>query len=204
MSEAQSLEVGSSGAEVSIEPVAVDETLLVGDENDVPVGSAVYNELLGFLYREAAMLDTMRIQEWSTLLAEDLSYTAPIRINRNLADIALSVSPVIRLFDDTYVSMMGRVGRLTQTKSAFAEDPPSRTRRFVTNMLASRTGKPDEFEVVSYLYVTRSRFENPAYQVVTCERHDLLRRNGRSFKIARREIIVDQSTMGMSNLAIFL
>ncbi|MGI4746819.1 MAG: aromatic-ring-hydroxylating dioxygenase subunit beta, partial [Janthinobacterium lividum] len=110
MSEAQSPGVGSSGGEVSIEPVAVDETLLVGDENDVPVGSAVYNELLGFLYREAAMLDNMRIQEWSTLLAEDLSYTAPIRINRNLADIALSVSPVIRLFDDTYVSMMGRVG----------------------------------------------------------------------------------------------
>jgi 3-phenylpropionate/cinnamic acid dioxygenase small subunit len=40
--------------------------------------------------------------------------------------------------------------------------------------------------------------------VVTCERHDLLRRHGRSFKIVRREIIVDQSTMSMSNLAIFL
>ena len=58
--------------------------------------------------------------------------------------------------------------------------------------------------MTSYLYVSRSRYESPLYQVVTCERHDVLRRNGRSFKIARREIIVDQSTMGMSNLAIFL
>lgn len=190
--------------DVAVEPVEVDEALLVGDENDIPVGSPVYNELLQFLYREAALLDNMRIHEWSTLLAEDLSYTAPIRLNRNLADIKETVSPTMRHFDDDYVSMMGRVGRLTLTKSAFAEDPPSRTRRFVTNMLASQTGATDEFEVVSYLYVSRSRYENPLYQVVTCERHDLLRRHGRSFKIVRREIIVDQSTMSMSNLAIFL
>lgn len=194
----------SEAMDVSIEPVEVDEALLVGDDTDIPVGSPVYNELLQFLYREAAMLDNMRIQEWSTLLAEDLSYYAPTRITKNLADIKESYSATMRHFDDDYVSMMGRVGRLTQTKSAFAEDPPSRTRRFVTNVMARQGGSPDEFEVTSYLYVSRSRYESPVYQVVTCERHDLLRRNGRSFKIARREIIVDQATMSMPNLAIFL
>lgn len=178
-------------------------TIAPGAGDDVPVGSPAYNELLQFLYQEAALLDHHRIQEWSTLLAEDLSYTSPIRLTRNMADMKDSYSPVIRHFDDDYMSMMGRVGRLVNTKSAWSEDPPSRTRRFVTNLLVRQGASPDEYEATSYLYVARSRFESPDYSVVTCERNDLLRRDGSSFKIARREILMDQATLGMSNFAIF-
>jgi 3-phenylpropionate/cinnamic acid dioxygenase small subunit len=99
---------------------------------------------------------------------------------------------------------MARIMRLTGTKSAWAEDPPSRTRRLVTNVRVSRTAKPNELSVTSYLLVTRSRFNFSEYDLISAERRDLLREDGESFKLARREIIVDQAVLGTPNLAIFL
>jgi 3-phenylpropionate/cinnamic acid dioxygenase small subunit len=95
--------------------------------------------------------------------------------------------------------MMGRLGRL-KTKSAWAEDPPSRTRRFITNVLVWKTDKADELEATSYLLLARSRYEYDQYQFLSAERNDRLRRvEGGGFKLARREIVVDQW-----NLAVFL
>src|SRR3546814_16065750 len=62
-------------------------------------------------------------------------------------------------FEDDYHSMMGRIGRLG-TKSAWAEDPPSRTRRFVTNIRVAPAAKEGEYEVTSYILLARSRYEH--------------------------------------------
>jgi 3-phenylpropionate/cinnamic acid dioxygenase small subunit len=170
----------------------------------ISAGTAIYNEILDFLYDEAALLDTQRFEDWTNLLAEDLSYTAPIRQTRAGADRYKNVVRTMRHFDDDYASIMGRVGRLG-TKSAWAEDPPSRTRRLVTNVRVWETANPNEFEVVNYLLLSRSRYEESELQVLTAERHDRLRRDKPgSYRLVRREIIVDQSVLGMQNLAVFL
>jgi 3-phenylpropionate/cinnamic acid dioxygenase small subunit len=170
----------------------------------IATGSAIYNEVLEFLYDEAALLDQQRFAEWGSLLTEDLSYTAPLRITRTGADRGNTVVRVASHFDDDYSSIKGRLERLG-TKSAWAEDPPSRTRRFVTNVRIWQTAKPDELEVESYLLLSRSSYEHHELQLLSCVRHDLLRRaSAPSLKLARREIIVDQSVLGMANLAVFL
>ncbi len=110
----------------------------------------------------------------------------------------------VQHFHDDWRSLMGRIMRLTGTRSAWAEDPPSRTRRLVTNVLVAKTPKPDEFSVTSYLLVTRSRFNSSEYDLISAERRDLLREDRDSFKLARREIILDQAVLGTPNLAIFL
>ena len=61
-----------------------------------------------------------------------------------------------------------------------------------------------EYEVVSYLYLERSRGDNPHNEQLTAERRDVWRDVDGSYVLARREIIVDQSVLGMSNLAVFL
>lgn len=170
----------------------------------VPVGAAAYNAICEFLYEEAWLLDQVRFADWTDRLAPDLIYTAPIRQSRTLADNAKSIVRTVMHFDETYQSLLGRVGRLTRTKAAWAEDPPSRTRRLVTNVLVDETDKPDEFEVTSYLLLTRSRYEESHMQVLSAVRHDILRRDGDSFKLAKREIIIDQAVLGMANLAVFL
>lgn len=172
--------------------------------NRVPLGSPAYNEIAEFLYEEAWLLDEIRLAEWVARLDVDLRYTCPVRQTRPLHQNAQSIVRTVMHFDETYASIRGRVGRITDTRSAWAEDPPSRTRRLVTNILVDSTEDPDEFEVKSYLLCSRSRFEETTLLMLSCVRHDLLRRHGDSFKLARREIIVDQTVLGFPNLAIFL
>lgn len=170
----------------------------------IAVGSPIYNEIAQFLYEEAELLDQARLDEWVTRLAEDLSYTAPLRETRAGRDQSRNIVRSMKHFDDDYNSILGRLGRL-QTKSAWAEDPPSRTRRLITNILVRQGDAPNEYEVTSYLFMARSRHESPDYQFLSAVRNDVLRRVGNGeYKLARREIIIDQSVVGMQNFAVFL
>ena len=168
----------------------------------VPVGSAVYNALLETLYDEAAYLDERRFDDWVAMLAKDLVYTAPIRLTRTGPNRDRDVMRTMLHFDESHDSILMRTGRLS--KSAWAEDPPSRTRRFVTNVRVGEAAEPNEFEVVSYLYLTRSRGPSPDMETTTAERRDMWRFVEGAYKLFRREVILDQSTVSMSNFAVFL
>jgi 3-phenylpropionate/cinnamic acid dioxygenase small subunit len=183
--------------------VSVDSGQSVPAER-IPVGSELYNRIVEFLYDEASLLDQLRLKEWAARLAPDLVYSAPLRETRPMDQQNASFVRTVQHFHDDWRSVMGRIARLTATKSAWAEDPPSRTRRMVTNVLVAKTPKADEFAVTSYLLITRSRFNFSEYDLISAERRDLLRQDGASFKLARREIILDQAVLGTPNLAIFL
>ena len=170
----------------------------------VAVGSAEYSAILTFLYEEAALLDQLRLNEWGARLTPDLVYTAPLRHTRLGVDHAKSFVRSVMHFHDDYRSVMGRILRLSG-QSAWAEDPPSRTRRLITNVLIRETANPNEFAVTSYLLLTRSRFSDHHVDVISCERRDLIRREtDGSFKLAKREALLDQSVLGTANLAVFL
>src|SRR3546814_13442631 len=64
--------------------------------------------------------------------SEERVYTAPIRLTRTGPNRDRDVVRTMKHFDDDYASILMRTGRLS--KSARAEDPPSRCRRFVTNV----------------------------------------------------------------------
>ncbi len=168
----------------------------------VPLGSEIYNRLLETLYDEAAALDERRFDDWTAMLAQDLLYQAPIRLTRTGANRDRDVARTMFHFDDDYASILMRTGRLQ--KSAWAEDPPSRCRRFITNVRIGECEAVGEYEVVSYLYLERSRGDNPDTEHMTAERRDLWRDVDGVYKLARREIIVDQSVLNMSNFAVFL
>ena len=168
----------------------------------VPLGSVIYNKLLETLYDEAAALDERRFDDWAAMLTEDLVYQAPIRITRTGPNKDRDVMRTMFHFDDDYNSIQMRLGRLQ--KSAWAEDPPSRCRRFVTNVRIGECETAGEYEVVSYIYLERSRGDNPDNESLTAERRDIWREVEGAYKLASREIIVDQSVLGMSNLAVFI
>jgi 3-phenylpropionate/cinnamic acid dioxygenase small subunit len=168
----------------------------------VPLGSPVYNAILETLYDEAAALDERRFDDWTAMLATDLIYTAPIRLTRTGPNRDRDVMRTMFHFDDDYNSILMRTGRLQ--KSAWAEDPPSRCRRFVTNVRIGECDAAGEYEVVSYLFLERSRGDNPETEHMTAERRDVWRESDGFYKLAHREIIVDQSVLNMSNFAVFL
>ncbi|QCG68132.1 aromatic-ring-hydroxylating dioxygenase subunit beta [Pseudomonas veronii] len=169
----------------------------------VPVGAPIYNDAVTFLYEEATLLDQIRLQEWSERLATDLIYTVPLRQTRTNAELSATIVRSVQHYHDDYRSILGRILRLSG-KSAWAEDPPSRTRRLVTNVFVEETDKPDEFVVTSYLLLTRSRFKDHHVDIISGERRDVLRLSDEGFKLARREVILDQAVLGTPNLAVFL
>jgi len=168
----------------------------------VPLGSEVYNRLLETLYDEAAALDERRFDDWVAMLSPDLIYQAPVRLTRTGPNKDRDVMRTMFHLDEDYTSILMRTGRLQ--KSAWAEDPPSRCRRFITNVRVAECDTAGEYEVVSYLFLERSRGDNPHNEQLTAERRDVWREVDGTYVLARREIIVDQSVLGMSNLAVFL
>lgn len=153
-----------------------------------------------FLVAEAELLDSQRFHEWIELFTDDCTYYVPIRVSRKMP--ASSVVEEIGYFDDNRQSLGLRVKRLG-TDVAWAEDPPSFTRRFVTNF---RVGELEDGEVRvrDYLLLYRSRGDRGTHDLISGERQHVLRANGDSFRIAARRVILDQASLGTKNLGVFL
>jgi 3-phenylpropionate/cinnamic acid dioxygenase small subunit len=163
----------------------------------------VYAALHEFLDDEATLLDDEQLTEWLEVLAEDLVYRAPVRLTRNRTE-GPGFSETMAHFDDTHASLIRRVARVTQSPNAWAVDPPSRIRRHVSNVRAFRTADPDEYRVRSYVLVIRSHSDTSAQSYMSVAREDLIRRTELGWRLARRDIYLGQSTLGVPNLAFFL
>lgn len=159
-----------------------------------------YLSVVEWLFQEAALLDEGRFDEWLDLLADDLVYQVPVRVTRERG--ARMISTDMFHLEETRESLSVRTARLN-TEFAWAEDPPSRTRHFVSNTrILSEAG--DEVETVSCLLVYRNRGGDSHHDLLSGERRDTLRRVNDGWRLARREVILDQATLGTKNLGIFL
>lgn len=154
-----------------------------------------------FLVYEAELLDDRKFEEWLELFTDDITYEAPIRVTRRTPNP--TVVDDISFFDENLQSLTLRVKRL-RTDVAWAEDPPSHTRRFVTNIRVRPGDTDDELEVRSSLMLFRSRGDMGAYDLIVGERFDLLRNVDGQFRIGRRRIVLDQSSLSTKNLGVFL
>ena len=169
----------------------------------VRVGDPVYDGIVEFLIEEARLLDHDRLDDWVELMADDLVYVAPVRVTKARGEGRGFVGGMAH-FEEDLDSIKLRVHRLERTSSRWAEDPPSRCRRLITNVLVRATERDGEYLVASYILLTRNRLESPSVDVVSAERRDLLRRDGAGWKLARRTILLDQAVLGTPNLAVFL
>jgi phthalate 3,4-dioxygenase beta subunit len=168
----------------------------------LPYGGAAYNTAVDFLYREAEILDERRHEEWLALLTDDVRYVVPVRVTsaHSLADSALED---MAHFDEDRYSLRKRAERFA-TEHAWAEDPPSRTRRHVTNVRCYRGDTTDELVARSNLLLFRSRGDVHDHDLLSATRTDLLRRDGGALKLARRTVLLDESVLRTQNLAVFL
>jgi biphenyl 2,3-dioxygenase beta subunit len=157
-----------------------------------------------FLFHEAELLDRRRFRDWLDLLAEDFTYKVPVRQTvywRSLEEEFDDLQHGMQYFDDTKETMTTRVAKL-ETNTAWAEVPPSRTRRLITNVRV-KSDDGDTLSVESYFYVYKSRLE-ATEDVYIGERRDVLRRVGDSFQIVSRLIHLDQTVLLVKNISIFL
>lgn len=169
------------------------------------VSSVLQQEIEQFLYHEAELLDDRKIAEWVDLMADDIHYSMPLRTTRGPRERNLELSGAhdIAYFDESKASLQLRLRKL-QTGTAWAEEPPSRTRHLVTNVRISQGARVDEYEVKSAFLLYRNRSERQT-DIFAGERTDGLRRVNApaGFEIFRRLILLDQATLEANNLSIF-
>jgi 3-phenylpropionate/cinnamic acid dioxygenase small subunit len=172
------------------------------EDGTPPVSGELYLAVCHFLYHEAELLDSNRLDEWLQLLTDDVVYQMPVRMTRERGAPS-DVSHDMYYFDETLATLRTRIARL-KTDFAWAEDPPSRTRHCVSNIRVEPGATPDEIVVRSYLLLYRNRGDDPGHDLLAAERRDVLRRVDGMWRMARRYVVLDQANLGTRNLAIFL
>lgn len=138
-----------------------------------------------FLYAEADLLDSWRLEEWLDLFSPDAQYWVPSTDQPNGKP-----DDTLFLIADDMARLRARVKRLLSVH-AHAESPHSRTRRMISNVRVDNAG--DEILIRSNFVVYRFRGE-AADQYVGHYEHGLVGRNG-ALKIRMRKAILDMEAL---------
>ncbi len=154
-----------------------------------------------FILKEAELLDDHCYDQWIELFTEDCSYEMPMNLTKAKSDVEV-LSDRYKLLNETYETLQIRVKRLG-TEFAWAEDPPSRTRHYVSNIRVKPGDKENEFKVRCNLLVYRNRGDLATYDILSGDRKDVIRKENGSWKIAYRQIVLDQRNVNTRNLSIF-
>ena len=172
-------------------------------------------EVEQFLYREARLLDNRQLHQWAELLADDLRYWMPLRSNvypsgsKSIASLdearqeerEFTERHELAVMDETRDTLLRRIERL-DSGFAWAEDPPSRTRHFISNVELEPTDNADEVRAYSnfIMYRTRGEREEDFY---VGSREDILRRTDNGWLLAYRRIVLDQTVLSAKNVSNF-
>lgn len=163
------------------------------------------HEVEQYYYDEATMLDDRDFDSWFALLHEDIRYFMPIRTNRIQREHSLEYTrdDEYAHFDDNHAMMQGRIRKL-KSDVGWSENPASRTRHIVGNVVIKSKYNTDLLNVSSSFLTYRNRLERQV-DIFAGYRHDeLVRCDGNvPFKIKSRTIFIDQSTILSNNLSIF-
>jgi 3-phenylpropionate/cinnamic acid dioxygenase small subunit len=153
------------------------------------------------LAHEALLLDENRYEEWFDLLAPEVEYVVPIRIVVEGASRP-SFSERAFHFKEDRASLRARIDRLN-TGLAWAENPPTRTHRFVSNMSVEESTDPAKVVVHSLLLLYLGKGDPTHFEILTARRRDRLGKIGERWKIESRWAYLSQ-TMLRSSLSVFL
>jgi p-cumate 2,3-dioxygenase beta subunit len=143
-------------------------------------------EVEDLLFAEAALLDEWRLEEWLELLTADAIYQVP-PTDTPEGD---SRNTLFIIADDA-VRIRSRVKQLLG-KSAWAENPPSRTRRMISNVRVIGADDRD-FLVTANFTVYRMRYES-VDTFVGRYNYKLARIDG-ALKIRERRAVLDNEAL---------
>jgi p-cumate 2,3-dioxygenase beta subunit len=110
------------------------------------------SEAEDFLFKEAALLDAWRLEEWANLFTEDGEYLIPAT---DAPDGAPGTSLYL-VYDDRH--RLGERARRLLKKTAHAESPRSRTRHMSSNVMVA-AAEESVTPVFCNFVVFRSRME---------------------------------------------
>ena len=162
-----------------------------------------------WLYREARMLDERRYDLWLDLLDDDIRYRIPSRayvrqghvkdFSTWSVDRELEAPDALPLIDDDLHALRNRVERL-QTGMAWAETPPSITRRLVSNVMILEVDEHECMSVVSTIFMHKVRGDSRV--LFTAERRDRIVSAREDFRLRERYVVLDEVVLASENLSL--
>ena len=143
-------------------------------------------EVEDLLYKEAALLDEWRLEEWLELLSDDAVYEIPP------TDVPEGdARNTLFIIADDAARIRSRVKQLLG-KSAWAESPPSRTRRMISNVRVLGADGERILATANFA-VHRMRYESVDTYI---GRYDYkLVRVGSELKIKERRAVLDNEAL---------
>ena len=171
-----------------------------GNRGSAPASDTAFLEVQRFLNREAALLDERDYAAWLDLLTVDIRYVVTARISRPQEDGPLDYAIV----DEDANTLKLRVLQIGDPKLTRAENPPTLTRRFVSNLEVAAAGPPDDYVAQSNLLVYRQRGTAPDGDFYAGRRRDLLRRIDGSLCLADRLVRLDHNLLFDGSLSVIL
>jgi dibenzofuran dioxygenase beta subunit len=158
------------------------------------------SEMETFLFHEARLLDELRFEEWLELFTEDAGYWMPIQETLDPSESRDPVEGEWALIEEKKDFLVKRCDRL-KIGMAYSEQPRSRTRRSISNVLVERAENND-VTVFSNFIVFQGRRDKMGEFFVGCRR-DRLQRNNDHWLIAERKIFLDQRVLPRA-ISVFL
>jgi 3-phenylpropionate/cinnamic acid dioxygenase small subunit len=161
-----------------------------------------HGEVVDFLVAEAYLLDDDRHIEWLDLLTDDIAYVSMLRktLYRHQGSGIVPGGE----FNDSKATLLRRAKRNVEVPSAYDRDPAPRICRMVSNVVVHETANADELDVRSRLLLLRNRFDDPAYDMLSAQRRDVLRRTETGLRLARRTITPDAARFSTQFPNVFL
>jgi 3-phenylpropionate/cinnamic acid dioxygenase small subunit len=186
--------------------------VVVAANSSIERSAAYYRlkaDIEDFYYHEADLLDDRRFRDWLDILADDISYFMPIRRNVKFGQHASRENTKsgegISWFDEDKWTLTKRVEQIL-TGVHYAEEPLSRISHMVSNVqirdVRPKLDAPSEIDVTSRFLVYQNRVEYETYTFVG-RRNDTLRAMDKGWKVAKREILLEQNILLAKNLTMF-
>jgi len=166
----------------------------------VPVDVETQHRVEQFLYHEADLLDRFALEEWLDLLADDIQLEVPVRVARHPGSERPEFSAESNYLREDYEMLRERVGRL-EKEYAWSENPRSRVRHVIGNVRVLEDGH-EELTVANNQHVFRSYGDTADHDMLSAQRHTVLREDGDDYLIADRTVYLDHSILNTKNLTL--
>jgi 3-phenylpropionate/cinnamic acid dioxygenase small subunit len=167
------------------------------------VSDRLYREVSEFLFREAQLLDNGKFKDWLELLSEEIRYRLVASSLSMSGPRAGNTANETVLMDENLGSFKVRVQQLTTPAYTIAENPRTCNRRFITNILVDEVADDGLVQVHSNALVYRSHGSLMEPRVFSMARRDSLKWVERKLRLVRRDAQLDESVVGVRNIAVF-
>jgi 3-phenylpropionate/cinnamic acid dioxygenase small subunit len=156
-------------------------------------------------FLEAELLDAQDLAGWSAWLADDFRYEVPIPVfDADPSGPRHSVTGLLAVETRGSIELWQRRLAPDLVGSAYAENPPARTRHFVSNVrIRQDTDNGPEVRAVSNVLLVWNDW-NRAPQMLSAERHDVINCQGEDLLLTARRVLLDSATVRLGHLRVVL